>query len=153
MMRLWTIIIVAILAGCTTNISQNTYRASSVGQVNRSVAATVISARDVDVSGTTGTGTAVGVAAGATAGSAIGGGNRSHILGAIGGAVIGGLAGAAVESNATEQRAVEYVVETSNGNLMTIVQGPTPRFAEGSAVLVLYGTPSRIIADPRARPQ
>lgn len=151
MMRIASIIIAVLLAGCAANISPNAYRASSVGQVNRSVAATVISARDVDVSGTAGTGAAVGVAAGATAGSAIGGGTRANILGAIGGAVIGGLAGAAVESNATEQRAVEYVVETSNGNLMTIVQGATPRFAEGSAVLVLYGAPSRIIADPRGQ--
>ncbi|MER1940447.1 glycine zipper domain-containing protein [Castellaniella sp. FW104-16D08] len=138
-----------VLTGCASNISPNAYSVSSVGQVNRSVAATVVSVRDVDVTGTVGVGATTGVAAGATAGSAIGGGTRSNILGAIGGAVIGGLAGAAIERNATEQRAVEYVVETSNGNLMTLVQGPTPRFAEGNKVLVLYGSQSRLVADPR----
>lgn len=138
-----------VLAGCTSNIGPNAYSVSSVGQVNRSVAATVISVRDVDVTGTTGIGATTGVAAGATAGSVIGGGARSNILGAIGGAVIGGLAGAAIERNATEQHAVEYVVQTSNGNLMTLVQGPTPRLAEGDKVLLLYGSPSRLVVDPR----
>lgn len=60
---------------------------------------------------------------GATAGSALGGGVRSNIVGAVGGAVIGGIAGAAIESSATKQTGMEYVVETENGNLMTIVQG------------------------------
>jgi hypothetical protein len=49
------------------------------------------------------------------------------------------------------QKGMEYVVETENGNLMTIVQGITELFKEGQKVLVLYGTPSRIIADPRAK--
>lgn len=151
MIRIALLAAVVLLTGCAANISPNAYSVSSVGQVNRSIAATIISVRDVDVSGTTGTGATVGVAAGATAGSAIGGGTRANILGAIGGAVIGGLAGAAMEGNATKQTAVEYVVQTSNGNLMTIVQGTDPRFLEGDSVLVLYGSPSRIIADPRAR--
>jgi outer membrane lipoprotein SlyB len=73
-------------------------------------------------------------------------------VGAIGGAVIGGLAGAAIESSATQQKGLEYVVETENGNLMTIVQGTNPAFMEGQRVLVLYGTPSRLIADPRRGP-
>ncbi|AWF33676.1 putative outer membrane lipoprotein SlyB [Klebsiella oxytoca] len=44
---------------------------------------------------------------------------------------------------------MEYVIETENGNLMTVVQGNTPLFVEGNKILVLYGSPSRIIADPR----
>ena len=151
MTRKVLLVAIALLAGCVANISPNAYSVSSVGQVNRSVAATIISVRDVDVSGTTGTGATVGVAAGATAGSAIGGGARANILGAIGGAVVGGLAGAAMERNATKQTAVEYVVQTVNGNLMTIVQGTDPRLAEGDSVLVLYGSPSRLIADPRVQ--
>ena len=72
-------------------------------------------------------------------------------MGAIGGAVIGGLAGSAIEANATKQKAFEYVVETENGNLMTIVQGKDTVFAEGQKVLVLYSSPSRLIADPRVK--
>lgn len=140
----------ALLAGCATNISPDTYSVGSVGQVNRTIAATVISVREVDVAGTTGLGGTTGAATGAVVGSAAGGGNvRGNIVGAIGGAVVGGLAGAAIEANATKQKAFEYVVETQNGNLMTLVQGIDTQFALGQKVLVLYGSPSRLINDPR----
>lgn len=143
---------VLALAGCASNISPQTYSVGSVGQVNRTVAATVISVREVNVAGTTGVGGAAGTATGAVLGSSIGGNDgRSNIVGAIGGAVIGGIAGAAIEANATKQKALEYVVETENGNLMTIVQGKDAVFAEGQKVLVLYGSPSRLIADPRVK--
>lgn len=140
------------LTGCASNISPQTYSVGSVGQVNRTISATVISVREVNVAGTSGTGGTAGSAAGAVLGSSAGGGDsRSNIVGAIGGAVIGGLAGSAIEANATKQKALEYVVETENGNLMTIVQGKDTVFAEGQKVLVLYGSPSRLIADPRAK--
>ena len=140
------------LMGCTSNLSPGTYSVASVGQVNRTVSATVISVREVDVAGTTGLGGGAGSATGAVIGSGAGGGNsRGNIVGAIGGAVVGGLAGAAIEANATKQKGTEYVVETENGNLMTIVQGSEPLFSTGQKVLVLYGSPSRLIADPRAK--
>lgn len=140
-----------ILTACASNISPNTYSVGNVGQVNRTIAATVISVREVDIAGTTGTGGAVGASAGAVAGSSIGSNARDNLLGAIGGAVAGGIAGSAVEGGATKQKGLEYVVETENGNLMTIVQGVEPKFAEGQKVLVLYGSPSRLIPDPRAK--
>jgi len=143
---------IVAIAGCASNISPRTYSVGSVGQVNRTVSATVISAREVDVAGTTGVGGGAGTAAGAVVGSSAGGNNsRGNIVGAIGGAVVGGLAGAAIEANATKQKGMEYVVETENGNLMTIVQGTDTVFTEGQKVLVLYGSPSRLIADPRAK--
>lgn len=139
----------AAVSGCAPSISPKTYSPGAVGQVNRTVAATVISVRDVDISGTSGVGGTAGALAGGVAGSAIGGGVRSNVIGAIGGAVIGGVAGAIAEQGMTAQRGLEYVVETANGNLMTVVQGGDPTFAQGQKVLVLYGAPSRLIADPR----
>lgn len=144
-----TACVLTLLAGCAANISPSTYSVGSVGQVNRTVAATVISARSVQINGTTGAGGATGAALGATAGSGLGSGGRANTAGAIVGAVAGAVAGAAVEQNATQQSGIEYVVQTENNNLMTIVQGPTPTFASGDKVLVLYGSPARIIADPR----
>ena len=101
--------------------------------------------------GATGVGAATGVAAGAVAGSSIGGGAKANLAGAIGGAVVGGLIGATIENNATQQSGLEYIVETSNGSLIALVQGLNPAFAEGDRVLVMYGAPSRVIADPSAR--
>jgi len=144
--------VVLAFSGCAANISPQTYSVGSVGQVNRTVSGVVISVREVDVAGTTGVGGGAGTAAGAVVGSAAGGNNsRGNIVGAIGGAIIGGLAGSAIEANSTKQKGLEYVVETENGNLMTIVQGIEPVFYERQKVLVLYGSPSRLIADPRAK--
>lgn len=141
-----------ILGGCASNLSPQSYSVGSVGQVNRTVPGSVISARQVDVAGNTGVGGGAGATAGAVVGSGAGGSNsRGNIVGAIGGAIIGGLAGSAIEANATKQRGMEYVVETDNGNLMTIVQGIEPTFAVGQKVLILYGSPSRLIADPRGK--
>lgn len=137
------------LVGCSTNLSPSSYSVGSVGQVNRTIPAIIISVRDVNIEGTTSLGASTGAIAGAAGGSYMGGSTRAHVAGAALGAVAVGLAGAAIEKNATKQTAVEYVVETNNGNLMTLVQGTNPRYAEGDRVLVLYGAPARIIADPR----
>lgn len=143
-------LVLALFSGCAANVSPQSYSVGSVGQINRTVPATVINAREIDISGTTSLGGATGTAAGAVAGSGAGGGSgRGSVLGAIGGAVIGSMAGAAIEANATKQKGMEYVVETENGNMMSLVQGNDPIFGIGQKVLVLYGSPSRLIADMR----
>ena len=137
-----------LLSACSTDRGPSSYSSGSVGQVNRTVSGTIVSVRSVAVSGTNNVGGAAGAGAGAIAGSALGGGTRSNLIGAIGGAVIGGLAGSAIERGQTEYSGFEYVVETSNGNLMTLVQG-APALSAGERVLILHGSPSRLIADPR----
>jgi outer membrane lipoprotein SlyB len=143
------ILVAAALSACASNISPTSYSVGSVGQVNRTIAARVISARPVEISGTTGAGGATGAALGATAGSGAGNGGRASLAGGIAGAVVGAMAGAAIEQGATKQSGIEYVVQTENKNLMTVVQGVSPAFSANDRVLVLYGSPARIIADPR----
>lgn len=140
-----------VVTACVPNVKPDSYGVGAVGQVNRSVRATIISARTVSVDGTRGGGALAGGGAGALAGSSIGGGDRANLIGAIGGAVVGSIAGAAIERNASQQEATEYVVETSNGNLLTVVQGAGDALRVGDRVLVLYGSPARIIADPISR--
>ena len=62
------------------------------------------------------------------------------------GAVIGALAGSAIEKGVTNQTGIEYVVKTDNGETLTLVQGPSPAFTVGQKVMVLYGKRARIIA-------
>jgi outer membrane lipoprotein SlyB len=135
-----------LLAGCTQSILPNQYAVSQVGSVNRAVQGTIISARAVTVDRSTGVGGAAGAGMGAAAGASIGDGGADSLVGAIAGAVVGGLAGAAVEKNAAAKGAYEYVVQTANGALLTLVQGGEP-FLEGTKVIVLYGSPARIIPD------
>jgi outer membrane lipoprotein SlyB len=139
--------VAACLSGCKQNVSPDTYSVGSVGQVNRVIRGTIISARPVEIAGTQGVGSTAGAAAGAVAGSGIGGGTRSNIVGAIGGAVVGGVAGAMIEGSATKQNGMEYVVETENGALLTIVQGADSVLNVGLPVLVMHGAQSRVIAD------
>jgi len=53
-----------------------------------------------------------------------------------------------MEEGATRQNGTEYVVETSNGALITVVQGSSPPLEVGTPVIVLYGARARIIPDP-----
>jgi outer membrane lipoprotein SlyB len=147
--RPFILCVAASLAACASSTSPNSYSVGSVGQVNRTIAAKIISVRPVEISGVTGAGGATGAALGATAGSGTGNGGRANLAGGIAGAVAGAMVGAAIEQGATKQSGLEYVVQTDNNNLMTIVQGGVPSFAENDKVLVLYGSPARIIADPR----
>ncbi|MGE8280235.1 MAG: hypothetical protein ACN6O2_07340 [Stenotrophomonas sp.] len=139
------------MVACAPNVRTDSYSVGSVGQVNRTVAATVISVRTVAIDGTRGGGAAAGAAMGGIAGSQMGGSDAAGAIGAVGGIVVGAIAGAAMEKSASKTSGLEYVVQTENGNLMTVVQGSDPVFAEGASVLVLYGSPSRIIADPRRK--
>jgi outer membrane lipoprotein SlyB len=94
----------------------------------------------------TGVGGAAGAGIGAAAGSSLGDGGAESVVGAIAGAVVGGIAGAAVEKSVVGKGAHEYVIQTTNGALLTLVQGGEP-FLERAKVIVLYGSPARIIAD------
>lgn len=139
----------AVLAACAPNISPDSYAAGSVGQVNRTVRGVVISARPVAIGGSqSGLGAGAGAVAGGAAGSSMGSGPRGNIVGAVGGALVGGLVGAMAEEAATRQDGMEYVVQTDNGALLTVVQGKEPALAVSQKVLVLYGSRSRVIPDP-----
>jgi outer membrane lipoprotein SlyB len=144
-----TLLATILLFGCAKNMSSQSYSVGSVRQINRTISGNITSVREVDITGTTGTGGGAGSVLGAIGGSSIGGTSRDNLAGAIGGAVIGGLIGSALEKNTTKQQGLEYMVETENGNLMTIVQGLIPLFGVRQKVLVLYGSPSRVIIDPR----
>jgi len=146
------ILLVFTLLSCTQNISPKTYSVGSVGQINRSIGARVVSVREIDISGSSRFGTGAGGIAGAVAGSTAGGSDfKSNVAGALAGAAVGAVVGNNLEQGLTAQKGAEYVLETENGNLITIVQGIDPFFEVNDKVLILYGSPSRVIADPRGK--
>lgn len=148
-MRISILLAALLLSACAPNVRPDSYGVGSVGQVNRTVAGVVVSARLVDIDGSQGGGAAAGAGIGGVAGSSLGGSGRANAVGAIGGAVVGAIAGAAAERGASHTKGMEYVVQTDNGNLMTVVQGADPVLPKGQHVLLLYGSPSRVIVDPR----
>ena len=101
-----------IISACTSNIGANQYDTDAVGDVSRALKGTVVSVRAISVSSDNGAGTLIGGAAGGVAGSMIGGSDTAHILGAIGGGVVGGNAGNPAQGGVVRQRGTGGLVQT-----------------------------------------
>lgn len=136
---------VAGIAGCASDIDSNYYSTGSVGQVSQAQGCTVVSVRPIKVSTQNGAGTAIGGIAGGIAGSQIGGGNTAHLLGAVGGAILGGFAGNAAQEGLTSQQGYEYIVRLDNGNTVSTTQGADVLLNPGQRCQIIFGNPARII--------
>ncbi len=120
------------LTGCAQRPSQNVYRYDEVGKSVAVSFGSIVTAREVSISGkNTGAGAVVGGAAGAIGGSRVGQGVAGPALVGIGAALVGAAVGAAIEQAASDRKGIEYVVVLESGVAMTIVQ----EMAEGEAVL------------------
>ena len=111
-----------------------------------------MSLREVELKGkNSGVGIGAGAIAGGIGGSFLGGGNRASALGALGGAVIGGIAGLMAEEAATSGRGVELLIELDSGRTVAVVQGLDPSqpldLRAGDRVLVIYGKTTRVARD------
>ena len=133
------------IAGCASDIDSNYYSTGSVGQVSQEQGCTVVSVRPIKVSTQNGAGTAIGGIAGGIAGSQIGGGNTAHLLGAVGGAILGGFAGNAAQEGLTSQQGYEYIVRLDNGNTVSTTQGADVLLNPGQRCQIIFGNPARII--------
>ena len=133
------------IAGCASDIDSNYYSTGSVGQVSQAQGCTVVSVRPIKVSTQNGAGTAIGGIAGGIAGSQIGGGNTAHLLGAVGGVILGGFAGNAAQEGLTSQQGYEYIVRLDNGNTVSTTQGADVLLNPGQRCQIIFGNPARII--------
>ena len=126
------------------NNSSATYDRSDLKVAKRTIKAQIVSKRLVEVKGGSGIGTSAGAATGYITGSTIGNSSTDSAVGAIAGAVIGATVGAAIENQALEVDAIEYILEDDRSDLMTIVM-TGQNFDSGSMVYVTLGYPPRII--------
>lgn len=110
------------VSGCAQRQSQNVYKHDEVGKATAVTFGTVVSSRQVDITGeNTGTGALVGAAAGAGVGSYIGeGSGNAWAIGA--GLLAGAIAGAVAEQAMSDRTGVEYVVLLESGVVLTVVQ-------------------------------
>ena len=112
--------------------------------------ATVLSIRPVTLQGTnSGVGTVGGAVIGGIAGSNVGGPRTGGIVGIVG-AIAGGLIGNAVERDATQQQAVEILVQLKNGDRRSVIQGVgSETFAAGDPVIMITtGSRTRVMRAP-----
>lgn len=116
------ITLMASLAACATPPGQSQYSAAQVGQSVQSEFGTVVSARNVGITGqSSGLGGAVGAGVGAGAGSYVGDGSGG-LWAIAAGALIGLAAGAMAEQAAADSVGIEYVITMQSGVTLTIVQ-------------------------------
>lgn len=110
------------LSACATPNGQSQYAASQVGQAVQSEFGTVVSARNVGITGqSSGLGGAVGAGAGAGLGSYIGDGSGG-LWAIAAGALIGMAAGAIAEQSVANSTGIEYIITMTSGVTLTIVQ-------------------------------
>jgi outer membrane lipoprotein SlyB len=146
-----TIGLVMALSACAPPDS-STYARSDIGRVATVMKGKILSMRSVKLSGTqTGIGAGAGAVAGGVGASGIGGGGRANTVAAVGGAVVGGLAGAVAEEAMTKSMATEFIVQQENGQTVAIVQPNDDNLAVGDKVMILRSGTARIIRDTSTR--
>lgn len=173
-----------LLTACARNISPQDYTEQAVGEVSETYQGVILSARNVLVRSAdrldqNGMGILMGGAGGGLAGNQFGAGS-GNAAATVGGVVVGGLLGALAQNALSEQPGVEYIVKIQqaenvltvsshkdgrkksadsvtkvNERLLTLVQGPEPRFAPGQRVFLLMSAQgrARIIPDFSGAPQ
>ncbi|MBW8270322.1 glycine zipper 2TM domain-containing protein [Caldovatus sp. SYSU G05006] len=94
--------------------------------------------RPIQIAGTrSGIGAAVGAGAGGLVGSTIGQGWRERTLAGVGGALIGGLAGAAIEEGTTGGTGFEFIIqEDGRSTPITVNQTNEEGLRPGERVLI-----------------
>lgn len=120
--KIITIALLASLSACATPPGQSQYSAAQIGQAVQSEFGTVVSARNVGITGqSTGLGSAVGAGVGAGAGSYIGDGSGG-VWALAAGLLIGAVAGAVAEQAVADSVGIEYVITMQSGVTLTIAQ-------------------------------
>jgi|GEM_PF-2055143 len=128
----------ALLAACQPNLDSNSYDyyGGTSGSVRQGVIQDI--QYNVNVRKNSGVGTIAGGIAGGALGSGIGGDGRVNTVGAVGGAVIGGLAGRAVESAVSKSKGTLYIVKFKNSDrLVSIIQSAKLPLCKGDHVYLI----------------
>lgn len=136
----------ALLAGCGPSYAPDTYASNAVQQANKTEQGVVIGLRPVKISASGTVGTVTGAAAGGIAGSQAVTGPVSAFT-ALGGSLVGGIAGSAVEHATADTDAFEYIIRKANNELVSVTQKDKTPLALGQKVLVIAGVQARVVPD------
>jgi outer membrane lipoprotein SlyB len=134
------------LNGCGPSYSPDTYATNAAQQANKVEAGVIAGFRPVHISAQGTVGGVAGAAAGGVAGSQVGTGTTSAFA-AIGGSLIGGIAGVATEHVIGDTDGFEYIVRKANGDMVSVAQKDPKPLNVGQKVLVISGPQARIIPD------
>ncbi len=155
-MRLLPLLLAMVLAGCGPSYSPDIYANNAVQQANKVDAGVIVGVRPVAISAAGTVGGLAGAAAGGVAGAQLGMGTSSAFT-AIGGSLLGSLAGVATEHAVGDTNGFEYIVRKLSGDMVSVAQKDKKALPVGQKVLVIAGAQARIVADytivPEPRPE
>jgi len=141
------------LAGCVTNdtLSGDVYSASEAKQVQSVSYGTLVSVRPIQIQGGD-ENNVVGAIGGAVLGGFLGntiGGGSGRKLATAAGAVAGGVAGQGIQGGMNKSQGVELEIRKDDGNTIMVVQKQAAsRFAVGQRV-AMASNGSQITVSPR----
>ncbi len=139
-------VVLSGVAACGPTYSPDTYASNAAQQANKVDQGVIVGVRTVAVSAAGTVGTVTGAAAGGIAGSQAAAGPVSAFT-ALGGSLVGGIAGSTVEHVTADTQAFEYIVRKPNGDLVSVTQKDKTPLALGQKVLVIAGTQARVVPD------
>lgn len=144
---------VCLVCGCAKRIDNNTYDSRSVGKVFGTFSGVVKQARRVAIENGDSLednlmGAAIGGVLGGVAGNAVGGGRGRNVATAVG-AIGGAAAGSYAEKNLKSQEGMEYVVELTDGRIITVVQGLEGICYVNQKVFVIVNNNGRSMVVPK----
>jgi outer membrane lipoprotein SlyB len=136
------------LIGCKPAYSPNTY-ASTAAQAEANVErGIIIGVRQVTIASSGAIGAATGGAAGGAAGSQLGGSPLTTAFGAIGGTLVGGIAGTSAAQAIANTKGWEYIVQEDGQKLVSVTQTSKAPLPIGQHVLVIADSQqARIVPD------
>lgn len=131
----------AVLGGCASSLSGRAYERGQARAVQDVRIGVVEHVREVQIEGTksrvgAGSGALIGAAVGSKAGKE---GTVARAVGVVGGAVVGGIGGAAAEEGLTRQTGLEITIKIDGGPMLAITQAADEPFYVGERVRVLTG--------------
>jgi len=139
---------VVLISGCAKpSASANVYNYNQTQRDQIVRNGTVINVRPITIQSdqTSGVGAVAGGAVGGVAGSAVGGGT-GRTLAIIGGAIVGALAGNAIEDRAGKKDGLEITVRLDNGETRVIAQEADLTIMMNQRVQVVSGAgPTRVV--------
>jgi outer membrane lipoprotein SlyB len=138
--------LVLTLTGCGPNYSPDTYATNAAQQAGKVDSGVIAGVRKVQISASGAVGGVAGATAGGVAGAQVGTGATSAFP-AIGGSLLGGIAGVTTEHIVGDTDGFEYIVRKANGDMISVAQKDEKPLRVGEKVLVIAGPQARIVPD------
>lgn len=135
------------VVACASSPAGDVYSPRDAGVPSRIEVGTLVDVEPVVIQGdANGVGAVSGAVLGGVAGSQVGGGDDERAAAGVAGAIIGGVIGQRVEKNARRQQGFRYTIDIDGEGLTTIVQADQqPVAAPGSRVRIEYGSRVKVL--------